>query len=190
MKFKELIDELEEIIEEAGKLPLSSKCVIDKEDIFGVIEQIRLAYPEDMKQAEYVKKERDRILQDAEKEAQIIKEEAKTKMAKMVTDSEIVRLAKEKAAEILNEAKKEAGEIVAEGEQKAIAVAEDKEKELNAYKDEVMNYIGNILQRAENVSEAAVSTCAKAINDMNSQYDGLRAIYDSLAKNRMAILKK
>ena len=185
MKFKELIDELEEIIEEAGKLPLSSKCVIDKEDIFGVIEQIRLAYPEDMKQAEYVKKERDRILQDAEKEAR-----AAAKMAKMVTDSEIVRLAKEKAAEILNEAKKEAGEIVAEGEQKAIAVAEDKEKELNAYKDEVMNYIGNILQRAENVSEAAVSTCAKAINDMNSQYDGLRAIYDSLAKNRMAILKK
>ena len=190
MKFKELIDELEEIIEEAGKLPISNKCVIDKEDVFGVVQQIRLAYPEDLKQAEYVKKERDRILQDAEKEAQIIKEEAKTKMAKMVTDSEIVRLAKDKAAEILNDAKKEANAIVAEGEQKSAAIAEEKEKELNAYQDEVINYIANILQRAENSTEASVSNVAKAINDLNAQYDALRAIYDSLAKNRMAILKK
>ena len=78
MKFKELIDELEEFVEDAGKIPLSGgKCLINKEELFGIIEQIRLTYPEDIKQAEYVKKERDRILQDAEKEAQAEKERTK-----------------------------------------------------------------------------------------------------------------
>ena len=86
MKFKELIDNLEELVEDASKLPLSNKCMIDKEELFEVIKQIRLAYPEDLKQAEYVKKERDRILQDAEKEAEIIKEVAKNQVAKLVNE--------------------------------------------------------------------------------------------------------
>ena len=190
MKFKELIDELEEIIEDASKLPLSNKCVIDKEEVFNVVQQIRLAYPEDLKQAEYVKKERDRILQDAEKEAQIIKEEAKNKVAKLVNESEIVRLAKQKAAELLSEAQNDANGIIANAQEQAAAHAEEKEREIESYQDEVLNYIATILQRAEATSETAVSTVAKAINDLNGQYDGLRAVYDSLAKNRMAIVKK
>lgn len=190
MKFRELIDELEEVIEEAAKLPLSNKCMIDKEEVFNVVQQIRLAYPEDMKQAEYVKKERDRILQDAEKEAQIIKEEAKNKVAKLVNESEIVRLAKQKAAELLSEAQNNANEIIARGQEQAAAHAAEREKELDAYQEEVISYIATILQRAESASESAVSTVAKAINDLNGEYDALRAVYDSLAKNRMAIVKK
>lgn len=190
MKFKALIDELEEIIEDSSKLPFSSKCAIDKEDIFGVIEQIRLAYPEDLKQAEYVKKERDRILQDAEKEAEIIKEEAKNKVAKLVNESEIVRLAKQKASEVLSEAQNNAAEIIAKAQEQAEAKAEEREKELEAYQEEVINYIANILHRAETTSESAVTAVVKAINDLNGQYDALRGIYDSLSKNRMAIVKK
>jgi len=190
MKFKALIDELEEVIEESSKLPFSNKCAIDKEDVFNVIQQIRLAYPEDLKQAEYVKKERDRILQDAEKEASIIKEEAKNKVAKLVNESEIVRLAKQKASEILTEAQNNASEIIAKGQEQAQAQAQEREKELEAYQDEVINYIANVLHRAESAADNAVTTVATAMNDMNAQYDALRSIYDSIAKNRMAIVKK
>lgn len=190
MKFKELIDNLEELVEDASKLPLSNKCMIDKEELFEVIKQIRLAYPEDLKQAEYVKKERDRILQDAEKEAEIIKEEAKNKVAKMVNESEIVRGAREKATEILNEAQANASAIIAQGQETAKANAEESQRELAAYQEEVMTYIANVLHRAETASENAVSTVAKAINDMNGQYDALRAVYEALSKNRMAIVKK
>ena len=75
MSFKVLIDELEEIIEDANPIPLSGgKAIISKDEIFGIIEQVRLAYPNDIKEAEYVRKERDRILADAEKEAKITKD--------------------------------------------------------------------------------------------------------------------
>ena len=190
MKFKELIDELEEIIEDASKIPLSNKCMVDKEEVFNVVQQIRLAYPEDIKQAEYVKKERDRILQDAQKEAQIITEEARAKCAKMVDDSEIVRLAKQKAAELLNDAQSTGKDVVNQSKEQARLLQEEKKRELEDYQEEVRSYIINILQKTESASEQAVSTLAKSIDELNSQYDAIRSVYDSVAKNRMSLLNQ
>ncbi len=191
MRFKELIDELEEIVEDAAKVPLlGGKCVINKEELFGIIEQIRLSYPEDIKQAEYVRKERDRILQDAEKEAKMFTEEAKVKVAKMVDDSEIVRLAKQKASEILNEAQETAQKKYDEIMDQANQLKEAKKKEINDYRDEVLSYIISMLQKTESSSELAVSTVAKAIDDMNKQYDNLRSVYEKVAQSRMNMLNQ
>ena len=183
MKFKELIDELEEFVEDAQKVPLSNKCVLDKEEIFNIVQQIRLSYPEDIKQAEYVKKERDRILADAEKEAQMIIEETKTKVAKMVDENEITRLAKQKAAEILGEAQKDADDIVVQAKEHANEIGEAKIAEINTYQDNAVDYVSQMLQRAESSTENSISTIAKSIEELNKKYDELRMIYDSVSQN-------
>ena len=191
MKFKELIDELEEVVEDAGKIPLSGgKCLINKEELFGIIEQIRLTYPEDLKQAEYVKKERGRILQDAEKEAKMLTDEAKNKVAKMVDESEIVRLAKQKASEIINDAQDKANQIFLQANEQATNVKEEKKKEINDYQDEVLTYIVSMLQKTETASEHAVSSIAKAIDELNKQYDSVRNIYEKVAQSRMNMLNQ
>lgn len=185
MKFKELIDELEEIIEDASKIPLSGKCMVDKEEIFTIIEQIRLTYPEDLKQAEYVKKERDRILQDAQKEAQIITEEAKNKAAKMVDDSEIVNNAKQKANEIINDAQNTGNDIVNKATTQANEINQQKRKEINDYQDEVINYIVSMLQKSESATESTCATVSKTIDELNKQYELLRSVYDKVSQSRM-----
>ena len=45
MDLQALIDELEEIVESASKVPFANKCMIDREEVWSVIEQIRLHYP-------------------------------------------------------------------------------------------------------------------------------------------------
>lgn len=185
MKFKELIDELEEIIEDASKIPLSGKCMVDKEEIFTIIEQIRLTYPEDIKQAEYVKKERDRILQDAQKEAQIITEEAKNKAAKMVDDSEIVNTAKQRANEIINDAQNTGNDIVNKATTQANEINQQKRKEINDYQDEVINYIVSMLQKSESATESTCATVSKTIDELNKQYELLRSVYDKVSQSRM-----
>ena len=191
MKFKELIDELEEFVEDAGKIPLTGgKCLVNKEELFGIIEQIRLTYPEDIKQAEYVKKERDRILQDAEKEAKILTDEAKNKVAKMVDDSEIVRLAKQKADEMLKEAQAQAAQIVTSATDQANQVKEEKRKEINDYQDDVVAYIVSMLQKTESSSEQVVSSIAKAIDELNRQYDTIRIVYEKVAQSRINMLNQ
>ena len=190
VNFKELIDELEEIIEDAGSIPLSGgKAIINKEEIFGIIEQVRLTYPEDLKQAEYVRKERDRILADAEKEAQYLTDEAKNKVAKMVDDSEIVRLAKQKAAEIIKEAQDMGNDLYNRAVEQANAAKEEKKMEIDKYQDEVLSYVVSMLQKAETNTEVGVATISKAIDDLNRQYDALRNIYEKVAQSRMNMLK-
>ena len=190
MNFKELIDELEEIIEDAGSIPLSGgKAIINKEEIFGIIEQIRLTYPEDLKQAEYVRKERDRILADAEKEAHMMTDEAKTKVAKMVDDSEIVRLAKQKASEILEEAQKMGNEAYNRAVEQAEAAKEERRADIDKYQDEVLSYVVSMLQKAESTTELSVSTISRTIDDLNRQYDLLRNIYEKVSQSRSNMLK-
>ncbi len=190
MKFKELIDELEEVIEEASKIPLSNKCMIDKEEIFNIIQQIRLTYPEDIKQAEYVRKERDRILQDAEKEANIITENTKAKVAKLVNDSEIVKLAKEKATEILQDATKNAQQILNEAEEQVRKIQEQKSQELQQEQETALAYIDGMLSQAETTAEYSVTSLVKLIDELNHHYDQLRSVYEKISGNRQIYREK
>ncbi len=190
MKFKELIDELEEVIEEASKIPLSNKCMIDKEEIFNIIQQIRLTYPEDIKQAEYVRKERDRILQDAEKESNIIIENAKAKVAKLVNDSEIIKIAKEKATEILQDATKNAQQVLNDAEEQVRKIQEQKSQELMEEQEVAFNYIDGMLNQAETTAEYSVTSLVKLIDEMNHHYDQLRSVYEKISKNRQIYREK
>lgn len=190
MKFKELIDELEEVIEDASKIPLSNKCMIDKEEIFNIIQQIRLTYPEDIKQAEYVRKERDRILQDAEKESNIITENAKAKVAKLVNDSEIIKIAKEKATEILQDATKNAQQMLSDAEEQVRAIQEQKSQELMQEQESALNYIDGMLGQAESTAESSVTAIVKLIDEMNQHYDQLRSVYEKISKNRQVYREK
>ncbi len=190
MKFKELIDELEEVIEEASKIPLSNKCMIDKEEIFNIIQQIRLTYPEDIKQAEYVRKERDRILQDAEKEADIIIENAKAKVAKLVNDSEIIKIGKEKATEILQDATRNAQQVLNDTEEQVRKIQEQKSQELMEEQETAFHYIDGMLNQAESTAEYSVTSLVKLIDEMNHHYDQLRSVYDRISKNRQIYREK
>ena len=190
MKFKELIDELEEVIEDASKIPLSNKCMIDKEEVFNIIQQIRLTYPEDIKQAEYVRKERDRILQDAEKESNIITENAKAKVAKLVNDSEIIKIAKEKATEILQDATKNAQQILNDSEEQVRKIQEQKSQELMQEQESALGYIDGMLGQAESTAESSVTAMVKLIDEMNQHYDQLRSVYEKISKNRQVYREK
>jgi len=65
MKVLELLEELEDIVDAATNVPLTSKIMLEAEDIFNIVREIRLALPDDVQQAKWIRDERDRILADA-----------------------------------------------------------------------------------------------------------------------------
>ena len=69
MEIFTLLETLEEILEQSKKLPFTDKAVVDKEAILEVIKEIRLKLPDELKQAKWIKEERQRILTEAQKEA-------------------------------------------------------------------------------------------------------------------------
>ena len=61
MEIMEIIDMMEETIDKATVVPLSGKIVVDKEDLLDYIQEMRLVFPDEVKEAKWVKEERERI---------------------------------------------------------------------------------------------------------------------------------
>ena len=106
-----VLELLEELIEKAKSVPMSSKCVVDREEVLEMVKEIRMKLPEDIKQAKWLKDERQRILAEAQSEAENMVKEAEGQIAKMVDENEITQKAYVEAENIINSAKQSSQEI-------------------------------------------------------------------------------
>ena len=111
MEILKMIDMLEDKIDHARTIPLVNRILIDKEELFKCIDDIRMKLPEDLKQARMVKDERKRILEEAKAEAEKIVNEAKEKADAMVQEHEITKSAVERSGQIIDDATRQASDL-------------------------------------------------------------------------------
>lgn len=111
MDIMEIIEMIEEVVDKATTVPLSGKVLIDKDELMDYVQEMRLAYPEEVKEAKWVKEERQRILSEAENKADILIKTAEEKQRQLVEESEISRQANEYATNLVNSAQTQAMEI-------------------------------------------------------------------------------
>lgn len=111
MEILAILETLEDVIEKGIGIPFSGKCMVDREEILEIIKEIRLKLPDDIKQAKWVKEERQRILLEAQKEASNMLKDAEGKLLSLVDEHEVTKQAYEQANEIISNAQKNAREI-------------------------------------------------------------------------------
>ena len=111
MEILSILETLEDLVEKSLTIPFSGKCLLDKEEILEIIKEARLKLPDDIKQAKWVKEERQRILMEAQKEADTVVKDAESKIASLVDEHEITKKAYEQANGIMAGVKKNAREI-------------------------------------------------------------------------------
>ena len=111
MEILSILETFEDLVEKSPNIPFIGKCMLDKEEVLEIIKELRLKLPDDIKQAKWVKEERQKILLEAQKEANNIIKEAENKIASLVDEHEITRKAYDQANEIVSTAQKNAREI-------------------------------------------------------------------------------
>lgn len=111
MDILNLLERIEDIIEDASKFPLSSKVMIDKEEVLEVINEIRLKMPDEINRASWVSKERQRILNEAQNEAEELISKVTEQQKTLIEESEITRQAKKYANQLIQEAEQKANEM-------------------------------------------------------------------------------
>jgi len=111
MEIFTLLETLEEMLENSKSIPFSNKGVVNKEEMLEIIKEIRLKLPDELKQAKWVKEERQRILAESQKEADDIVKEAENRIISMIDEHEITRKAYEQKAEIIETANEMSREI-------------------------------------------------------------------------------
>ena len=130
MEILEIIDLIEETIDKSPVVPLSGKILVDKEDLLDYVQEMRLVFPEELKEAKWVKEERQRILSEAETRAQTMVKNAEDKVRQMIDENEVARQAVEQANQIVNDAQTKSMEIKIDCDQYADDVLGDVEKRL------------------------------------------------------------
>ncbi|AUW94516.1 MAG: ATPase [Sulfobacillus thermosulfidooxidans] len=106
-----LLDRFQQLIQQSRKLPWTHRVLLDEAELTTLVAQIQHVLPEEVKQARWVVQERDRLLEDAHKEAQQIVETAREQAAKLAEESEILQEARRKADQIVDQARTTAREI-------------------------------------------------------------------------------
>jgi len=91
MEIFTLLETLEDILEKSKSIPFTEKAIVDKEEVLEIIKDVRLKLPDELKQAKWIKEERGRILQEAQKEADDIVREAENRIISMIDEHEIKR---------------------------------------------------------------------------------------------------
>lgn len=131
MDIMEIIDMMEDTINKASTVPLTGKIMMDKDELLDYIQEIRLVYPEQLKEAKWVKTERQRILEEAEERADSIRKSAEEMQEKLVDEHEITRQAYEKADAIREMSERDARERRMDTEQYVDDILADVEHRLD-----------------------------------------------------------
>ena len=125
-----LLDRLDQMVDSAPEIPLTGKCLVDAEEVLDLLDKIRNAIPEEVKRAEWLTAEKEKVIQEGQKEAERIVLQAEEYISKIVDESEIRKKAEENAQEIVDAARNEAEELENEASEYACSVLDSLQKSL------------------------------------------------------------
>lgn len=112
MSIEEILEDMVELLDKATAVPFAShKSVIDTERMRELIDDARLNVPQEVKHAQMVEFDRDRIIKEAEAKAEKIVRQAEERAKAIVDEEVIVKEAKKRALEAVTKAKNESDAI-------------------------------------------------------------------------------
>lgn len=150
MDILHLVDRLEELFNSSRPIPLSHSVVVDENAFMDIIDQMRISVPDDIKKAQQVIAQKDRILAQAQEEANRTLALAREKSEKMVEKSDIYLSAQAKVDQITEQARKEAAQTQLDADHYVVETLTELESELNRILAQVQNGI-KTLQAEEEV---------------------------------------
>jgi hypothetical protein len=101
-----LVDELERLMQNASRLPVGNKLLIDEASIRRLVDEMRATLPDQQREAQRLAAERERVLADARAQARRVVEEAHAEGGLRLDDQAVVVAARQRARDITSEAEK------------------------------------------------------------------------------------
>lgn len=141
MDILQLIDRLEELFNESKNIPLTRNVMVDEDRMLDIIDQMRIAIPEEVKKAQQLLGQRDRVLAQSQEEANRTLELARQKSDQLVTKDTVAQEAQRRADQIIAQARAEAENIRADADDYAMNSLSQLEAELERITNQVANGI-------------------------------------------------
>ncbi len=111
-----LLVQLREALDAARSMPLSASVMLNREEFGELLQDAIDGLPEELKQARWLLKERDDVLERAQREAERIIDVARVRAERMVERTEVVREARRSAEDMVDQAGRLAAQMRLEAE--------------------------------------------------------------------------
>ena len=141
MDILQMIDRLEELLNESRPLPFTHNVIVDEDRMLDLIDQMRVSIPDEVKKAQQLLAQRDRLLAQAQEEANRTIAIAREKSDQLVEHNQVVQSAFSQAEQIKAQAESEAQVIHQEADNYALETLRNLEVEMERALTQVRNGI-------------------------------------------------
>ena len=117
-----LVERLESLIANGKKLPLTTNVVVDQNAALGLIDELRVAVPEEVRAAKRINAEGERIMEKAQDEAERIVAKAQEQAAFLIDERGLTEAAQADSQRIIANAHQDADEIRRGADEYAVSV--------------------------------------------------------------------
>lgn len=173
-RIEKAIDEIYNYVEDCKPSKLyPSKVVVDKGELYDLLDDLRLCAPEEIKRYQKIITNRDNILTEAKQRAEDMLVQAQQQTAQILDQSEIVQAAYQRAEDIMQQAAEQAQSMV----NTAQAESEQMHKAALMYTNDLLNEaqqnIENSLRETDNKYRMLSSAMKNSIQLMKSNKEEL-----------------
>lgn len=146
MDILHLVDRLEELFNQSRSIPLTRQVVVDEDRMLDLVDQMRVSIPEEVKKAQQILAQRDRILAQAQEEANRTIGLAREKSEQLIEKEAVVQAAHSRSEQILAKARVEAEGIRQDADQYVVERLATLQNELERILNQVRNGIATVEQ--------------------------------------------
>ena len=147
MDILHLIDRLEELFNNSRPIPLTHNVIVDEDKFLDIIDQMRISVPEEVKKAQQVFSQKDRVMAQAQEEANRTLQLAREKADILVEKEALVQDAQRRAGQIIDQARSEAENIKTGADQYALDILMGLQTELTRLTNQAQNGVQVLIQK-------------------------------------------
>jgi hypothetical protein len=181
-----LLDKLDDLIYNAKQVPLTEQVRVDRDEVYSLLDQIRVTLPEEIKQARWIVEERrqaggdeqvdNRQLQSIAESIEELRHERRPSPPPLTAAAaervrSIIQAAEDSAAEVRRDAELEAREIESEAARRGVEIRKRSASEAAAR-----------LQRADDATKALVEEATSARAELEGLLERVREPASTLSK--------
>ena len=160
MDIQHLVDSLEQALNDSTRVPLSAYLIVNEEKVYSLLDQMRVAVPEEIRRANRIEAEKDRILAQAKEEAERIRDLASQEASELVKRDAIVSAAQHRAENIVERARRDSEALRQDADVYIMDVLNRLEEDLTRTLKVVQNGMQKVEADQQAIAQAAASELA------------------------------
>ena len=182
MDLLHLVDQLEELVATSKKVPIGNRVILQYDRVLEIIDELRIATPNDVRDAEELVSQKSALLRSAEEEAKLVISTAESKASSLMDDHEIVQSARLKADQIIQQGENNLKERIDQANQEITKRIEDSRVLAQQEMGAADNYAKQLLERLDRQLQAFTSSVHNGLE----QLDRVQSVAESKIDDKQA----